>query len=45
MAMKGVPEDNKAYVLGTRIFLLALFGALAVLVKIAWRKKRKGTKI
>jgi len=41
MAMRGVPEEKRPYILGTRVFLLALFGALAALVKIAWRKKRK----
>jgi len=38
--MKNVSVENRAYVLGTRIGLLTLFTALAILVKIAWRKKR-----
>ncbi len=39
--MKGVAEADKPFILGTRIGLCALFIALAVMVKLAWRRKRK----
>jgi SNF family Na+-dependent transporter len=39
--MKDVSAADKPFVLGTRIFLIALFVILSVLVKIAWRKRRK----
>lgn len=38
--MQNVPLENKPYILGTRAGLLALFAVLALLVKIAWRRKR-----
>ena len=38
--MQNVPPENKVYILGTRIGLISLFAILAVLVKIAWRRKR-----
>ena len=38
--MSGVTDANKPYVLGTRIMLLLLLIILAILVKIAWRKRR-----
>lgn len=41
--MKGVPEANKPYILGTRIMLLACFAGLALLVKIAWDRRGKKT--
>ncbi len=37
--MRNVAPENQPYILGTRIGLLAMFVALAVLVKIAWRGK------
>ena len=37
--MSGVDPANKAYVLITRIGLFLIFTGLAVLVKIAWRKR------
>jgi SNF family Na+-dependent transporter len=37
--MKNIEPGNKAFILGTRIILLALFVFLSFLVKIAWRKK------
>lgn len=39
--MRGVPEENYFYVLGTRLMLVALFVALAVLVKIVWNRRRR----
>lgn len=39
--MKNVSGPDRPFVLATRIFLLAIFIILAVLVKIAWRKKGK----
>ncbi|MBM3250314.1 MAG: sodium:calcium symporter [Candidatus Omnitrophica bacterium] len=39
--MKGVSADNRLFVLGTRIGLILIFFILGVLVRIAWRKKRK----
>lgn len=39
--MKNVPPENAAYVIGTRIALFFVFLVLAILVKQAWRKKRK----
>ena len=38
--LKGVSEDNLLFILGTRVGLAVVFIALAVLVKIAWRRKR-----
>lgn len=39
--MHGVSEANKAYVLGIRLMLIIMLLTLAVMVRIAW-KKRKG---
>jgi len=39
--MKNVSAADRPFVLGTRIGLLALFLALAVLVKLAWSRKSK----
>ncbi len=38
--MENVPAENKPFVLGTRIFILIIFVALAILVKIAWSKRK-----
>ncbi|MDD5005322.1 MAG: sodium-dependent transporter [Candidatus Omnitrophica bacterium] len=38
--MKGVASENRIYILGTRIMLLVLFILIAVLVKLAWKRKR-----
>ena len=38
--MKGVSAGQRGYILGTRIGLLLIFFVLAVLVKVAWRRKR-----
>ncbi|NQT46960.1 MAG: sodium-dependent transporter [Candidatus Omnitrophica bacterium] len=38
--LKGVSAADKPFVLGTRIALLGLFSLLAILVKIAWRKRK-----
>ncbi len=38
--MKDVSPADRPFILSTRLFLIALFGVLAVLVKIAWRKRR-----
>ncbi|MBU0573970.1 MAG: sodium:calcium symporter, partial [Candidatus Margulisbacteria bacterium] len=41
--MKGVSSENVPYVLATRLGLIGLFIAIAILVRIAWyRKKRLG---
>jgi len=39
--MKNVSAQNRPFILATRLGLLALFLALAVLVKLAWKKKGK----
>ena len=39
--MKNISPANRPFILMTRIGLLALFLILAVLVKIAWRRKKK----
>ena len=39
--MKGVSQSDKPYMLGARLMLIGLFLLLAILVKIAWRKRRK----
>lgn len=41
MRMDNVPEGNKPYVLATRVALWLIFLTLAVLVKIAWGKRKK----
>jgi SNF family Na+-dependent transporter len=38
--MQGVPEANKPYVLATRLGLVILFAAIAVLVRIAYYRNR-----
>ncbi len=38
--MKNVPGPDKIYVLCTRLGLAAIFLTLAILVKVAWRRKR-----
>ncbi len=38
--MENVSPENKPYVLATRVGLVGLFGVLAYLVHIAWRKRR-----
>jgi hypothetical protein len=40
VAMSGVSEADRPFVLGTRIGLILIFLVLAVLVKIVWRKRR-----
>jgi Ca2+/Na+ antiporter len=42
MLMAGVSAADRPFVLGTRAFLVAIFMTLALLVKVAWRNKRKG---
>jgi len=37
--MKNIAAENRVYVLATRVTLLVLLGALAVLVRVAWRRK------
>ena len=39
--MKGVSEVNRPYILFTRLGLVVAFIVLAILVKIAWRKRKK----
>ncbi|MCM8761609.1 MAG: sodium-dependent transporter [Candidatus Omnitrophica bacterium] len=41
MSMKNVSETDRPFVMATRILLLFLFLALAVMVKLAWGRKRK----
>ena len=41
MRMDNVPAENKPYVLATRVGLWLIFLTLAVLVKIAWAKRKK----
>jgi hypothetical protein len=38
--MDNVPAENGPYILATRIGLLLLFLVLAIMVKIAWRKRK-----
>jgi hypothetical protein len=38
--MKNVTATNRIYILGTRLGLLLVFLILAILVKIAWQKKK-----
>ena len=40
--MSNVSAHDKPFVLATRAFLILIFVLLAVMVKIAWHKKRKG---
>ena len=37
--MKGIARDDIPFVLGTRLLLIVLFGALALMVRVAWRKR------
>ncbi|MBN2754717.1 MAG: sodium-dependent transporter [Candidatus Goldbacteria bacterium] len=41
ITMKNTPEADKVYVLWTRIGLVALFAALCLMVKLAWKKRRE----
>ncbi|MFH1996472.1 MAG: sodium-dependent transporter [Candidatus Omnitrophota bacterium] len=41
--MEGVARENVPYVLGTRLLLVGMFAALAIMVKLAW-KRRYGKK-
>ena len=41
MSMKAVSAADRPFVMATRVFLSLLFIALAVMVKLAWNKKRK----
>ena len=38
--MKNISQGDKPYILGTRLMLLGIFIALAILVKIAWGKRK-----
>jgi len=38
--MKNVSESDRPFILATRLFLAFIFAVLAILVKIAWAKKR-----
>ncbi|MFA5334742.1 MAG: sodium-dependent transporter [Candidatus Omnitrophota bacterium] len=38
--MAGVPEENRPYILGTRLLLLGVLSGLIILVNLAWRKRR-----
>ncbi len=40
IVMKNVSLENRPYILTTRIVLLAMLIALAIMVKIAWRKRK-----
>ncbi|MEW6040936.1 MAG: sodium-dependent transporter, partial [Elusimicrobiota bacterium] len=37
--MKGVSETDKPYVIGTRVLLVVIFIAIALLVRISWHRK------
>jgi len=39
--MKGILPENKNFILGTRIGLVLIFLTLAILVKIAWKKRKE----
>ncbi|MFC1590710.1 sodium-dependent transporter [Candidatus Omnitrophota bacterium] len=41
MMMKGVSAQDMPYVLGTRLLLVVMFGALAVMVRFAWKRRYK----
>lgn len=44
--MDNVPDANRGYILATRVGLLLIFLVIAILVKIAWRKRKtKGKSI
>jgi SNF family Na+-dependent transporter len=43
MSMKAVSASDRPFVMVTRVFLSLLFIALAVMVKLAWARKRKRT--
>ncbi len=45
IAMKNVPAETSGYILATRVGLLLLFLVLAVLVKIAWRKRKLNSSV
>jgi SNF family Na+-dependent transporter len=38
--MRDVPMSDRPFIFGTRVFLAAIFLVLAIMVKIAWRKKK-----
>ncbi|RKY33310.1 MAG: sodium:calcium symporter [Candidatus Omnitrophota bacterium] len=38
--MKGVSAENRVFILATRLALVLIFAVLAILVKIAWRRKK-----
>ncbi len=42
--MEGVSETDKPYVLGIRLMLLGMFLTLGIMVKIAWRKRKRNKK-
>ena len=42
--MKNIPLSNRPFIFATRFALIALFIILSVLVKVAWRKKRRQVK-
>jgi pilus assembly protein TadC len=39
--MKHISSANRTFILGTRIGLLLIFLILAIMVNIAWRRKRR----
>lgn len=42
--MKGADQGDKPYILGIRLMLLGMFLVLAILVKIAWQKRKIAAK-
>jgi len=42
--MKNISASDKPFVLATRIFLIFIFLTLSIMVKMAWRKKRRSVK-
>lgn len=44
--MKGVAPHDKPFVFATRVFLIGIFAVLALMVKLAWRRKKaRGVKV
>lgn len=44
LLMKGVSQSDKPYILGIRLMLIGMFLTLAILVKIAWKKRKTAAK-
>nr|MBN2276301.1 sodium-dependent transporter [candidate division Zixibacteria bacterium] len=44
ITMQGVPDENIPYVLGTRLLLLSILIILAIMVRMAWRRRKRNQK-